>query len=85
MRVQTEEWRRFIPGVRMYKGKKTLFYNGEILWDEITGAPLIYDKKERKTWEVIIVLPGVKVIPKWNFLECEHVTAVIMNDNGQEN
>ena len=72
MRVQTEEWRRFIPGVRMYKGKKTLFYNGEILFDSYIyeyGEDdedeifLIYNEEERKSWEVIIVLPGVDSIP----------------------
>ncbi|GFH47852.1 hypothetical protein CTEN210_04328 [Chaetoceros tenuissimus] len=53
MRVQTEEWRRFVPGVRMYKGKKTLFYNGEKLWD-------IYSPEDKRTWEVVIILPGVE-------------------------
>ena len=58
MRVQTEEWRRFIPGVRMYNGKMTLFYNGEKLWEEGDDGHqefLIYDMRERQTWEVIIV------------------------------
>ena len=55
MRVQTEEWRRFVPGVRMYNGEKTLFYNGEKLWegDEHDGHPLIYDEEERNSWKVI--------------------------------
>ena len=64
MRVQTEEWRRFIPGIRMYKGKKTYFYNGEKLRDDDYDS-LIYSWEERLTWEVIIVLPGVEVIPKY--------------------
>ncbi|GFH44596.1 hypothetical protein CTEN210_01070 [Chaetoceros tenuissimus] len=76
MRVQTEEWRRFIPGVRMYKGKKTLFYNGEILWDRYEY--LVYDQEERNSWEVIIVLPGVEEIPADTFSECENVKVVIM-------
>ncbi|GFH50171.1 hypothetical protein CTEN210_06647 [Chaetoceros tenuissimus] len=82
MRVQTEEWRRFIPGVRMYKGKKTLFWNGEILWDDddLFGHPLIYDEEERDSWEVIIVLPGVEVIPQWAFCTFEKLEAVIMSD-----
>ncbi|GFH44713.1 hypothetical protein CTEN210_01187 [Chaetoceros tenuissimus] len=80
MRVQTEEWRRFIPGVRMYKGKKTLFYNGEILVDAENGEWLIYDKEERQKWEVIIVLPGVEVIPQYTFGSCINVEAVIMSD-----
>ena len=82
MRVQTEEWRRFTPGVRMYKGKKTFFYNGEILWEGglFAGEPLIYDWEERRTWEVIIVLPGVEVIPDNTFRECANVEVVIMAD-----
>lgn len=82
MRVQTEEWRKFIPGVRMYKGKKTLFYNGEILWEKNwwDGGPLIYNKEERNSWEVIIVLPGVEAIEGYSFFECANVKTVIMND-----
>ncbi|GFH47153.1 leucine-rich repeat domain-containing protein [Chaetoceros tenuissimus] len=84
MRVQTEEWQRFIPGVRMYKGKKTLFYNGEELWEESdddTDQPLVYDYEERDTWEVIIVLPGVEVIPDWTFWSCKNIETVIMPDS----
>lgn len=87
MRVQTEEWRRFIPGVRMYKGEKTLFYNGEKLWEQGNGdddwdfgSPLIYDKEERDSWRVVIVLPGVEVIPRDTFCDCENVHTVIMSD-----
>ncbi|GFH55113.1 hypothetical protein CTEN210_11589 [Chaetoceros tenuissimus] len=80
MRVQTEEWRRFIPGIRMYKGKKTLFYNGEKLWEGgLHGIPLIHDGEERYSWEVIIVLPGVEIIPEFTFNDCE-VKTVIMAD-----
>ncbi|GFH47046.1 hypothetical protein CTEN210_03521 [Chaetoceros tenuissimus] len=78
MRVQTEEWRKFIPGVRMYKGKKTLFLNGEKLWSE--GQPLVYDRKERNSWEVIIILPGVEIIPEGTFYYCKNVEIVIMAD-----
>ena len=80
MRVQTEEWRRFIPGSRMYKGKKTLFYNGEKLIEEDTGVCLIYDLEEQKSWQVIIVLPGVEVIPELTFHECRSIETVIMSD-----
>ncbi|GFH44673.1 hypothetical protein CTEN210_01147 [Chaetoceros tenuissimus] len=81
MRVQTEEWRRFIPGVRMYKGKKTCFYNGEKLWDEENRENLIYDEEELHSWEVIIVLPGVEVIPVGTFSGCENLKTVIMSDS----
>ncbi|GFH46245.1 hypothetical protein CTEN210_02719 [Chaetoceros tenuissimus] len=80
MRVQTEEWRRFVPGVRMYKGKKTFFYNGELIWDVDTIEDLIYDYDERQTWQVIMILPGVKVIPQHAFYECGNVKTVIMAD-----
>ncbi|GFH57107.1 predicted protein [Chaetoceros tenuissimus] len=29
MKITTEEWNNFTPGIRMYKGEKTFFYNGE--------------------------------------------------------
>ncbi|GFH57020.1 hypothetical protein CTEN210_13496 [Chaetoceros tenuissimus] len=76
MRIQTEEWRRFIPGVRMYRGKKTLFYNGEIIRrDQITDT-----RNERDSWQVIMVLPGVEVIPERTFYGCLRVEVVIMAD-----
>ena len=81
MRVQTEEWRRFIPGVRMYQGKKTLFYNGEKLWDDENNEFLIYDEEERESWEVVIVVPGVEVIPQGTFCICRNIKAVIMSDS----
>ena len=80
MRVQTEEWRRFIPGRRMYQGKKTLFYNGEILYDDESNEYLIYDEEEQKSWQVIIILPGVEVIPRDAFMSCVRIEAVIMSD-----
>ncbi|GFH50072.1 hypothetical protein CTEN210_06548 [Chaetoceros tenuissimus] len=81
MRVQTEEWRRFIPGVRMYKGKKTLFWNGEILYDVDEGEYCVYDQEEQKSWEVIIVLPGVEVIPEATFSTLQKIETVIMSDS----
>ena len=81
MRVQTEEWRRFIPGMRMYRGKMTLFYNGEKLSDVEDDDFFIYDYEEKQSWEVIIVLPGVEVIPEHTFCNFHNVEAVIMNDS----
>ena len=79
MRVQTEEWQRFIPGVRMYQRKKTLFYNGEILYDAQNGEPLIYSWEERQTWKAVIVLPGVEVIPEDIFHECKNIETIIVD------
>ncbi|GFH50158.1 hypothetical protein CTEN210_06634 [Chaetoceros tenuissimus] len=80
MRVQTEEWRRFVPGIRMYRGKKTYFYNGEILWDDENDCLLLHNEEVRRSWQVIIVLSGVEEIP-WNaFRWCEKLEAVIMSD-----
>ena len=46
----------------MYKGKKTLFYNGEELYDDENDEFLIYNEQEQMSWEVVIVLPGVEMI-----------------------
>ncbi|GFH56954.1 hypothetical protein CTEN210_13430 [Chaetoceros tenuissimus] len=67
-------------GVHMYRGKRTLFYKGEILYKFETGEYLIYDKDERESWEVIIVLPGVEVIHHGTFNECRNIETVIMAD-----
>ncbi|GFH50166.1 hypothetical protein CTEN210_06642 [Chaetoceros tenuissimus] len=78
---RTEEWRRFVPGVRMYYGEYTLFYNGEILFDENEEYEFpIYDEIERDSWQVIIILPGVEVIPEFTFYYCTNVKEVIMAD-----
>ena len=70
----------------MYKGKKTLFYNGEELWGEYDGSveevdPFIYDWEERYSWEAIIVLPGVEEIPHRTFRYCVNVKTVVMSDS----
>lgn len=69
----------------MYKCKKTLFYNGEKLWandvdDGDDRVPLVYNWKERYSWEVIVILQGVEVIPKNTFAWCDSVEMVIMAD-----
>ena len=83
-KLTNREWADVValgPGVRNYRGKRTLFYNGERLWDEDDEEQwLIYDKEERQTWKVIIVLPGVEVIPDSTFEECDNVEIVIMAD-----
>ncbi|GFH57227.1 hypothetical protein CTEN210_13703 [Chaetoceros tenuissimus] len=80
MRIAAEEWQRFIPGIRMYKGKKTLFYNGENLYNKEIDEWLIYHQDERESWDVIIVLPGVEVIPASALCLTFHVETVIMAD-----
>ena len=66
----------------MYNGKKTYFYNGEKLWEgDHDGHPLVYDEEERNSWRVIMVLPGVEVIPEGTFFDCKNVKTVIMNDS----
>lgn len=81
MRIHTEEWQLFVPGVRMYRGKKTYFYNGEKLWDDEHKVFIIYDFGERDSWEVIIVLPGVEMIPGMAFYHCINIKAVVMSDS----
>ncbi|GFH47666.1 hypothetical protein CTEN210_04141 [Chaetoceros tenuissimus] len=81
------------PGVRMYNNLKTLFYNGEKLWegdddyfslldfDEEPGEyPLVYDRAERKSWQQIVVLPGVEEISRSTFEYCINVEKVVMYD-----
>lgn len=65
----------------MYKGKMTYFYNGEILADEENYEYLVHSKEERLKWEVIVVLPGVEVIPEYTFETCYNVETVIMADS----
>ncbi|GFH54617.1 hypothetical protein CTEN210_11093 [Chaetoceros tenuissimus] len=78
------EWDEIValgPGVRMHNDKMTLFYNGETLC-EGTGfdRPLTYDEEKRQSWEVILVLPGVEVIPQSTFIHCRNIKTVIMAD-----
>ena len=65
-KLTNKEWAEIValgPGIRNYQGKKTLFYNGEKLWEGNydDGRRLIYDCEERKSWKAIIVLPGVEI------------------------
>ncbi|GFH47099.1 hypothetical protein CTEN210_03574 [Chaetoceros tenuissimus] len=82
-KLTNKEWKEIVkkgPGIRNYRGKRTLFYNGEILFDDDTIEPLVYDYEERDTWQVVMVLPGVEVIPEWTFRCCRNVETVIMAD-----
>ena len=82
-KLTNREWAEVValgPGVQNYRGQKTLFWNGEILWDAQTGECLIYDDEERQKWKAIIILPGVEVIPYSTFRFCRNVKTVIMTD-----
>ena len=69
------------PGVHNFRGKKTLLYNGEMIWEgDNNGRPLIYNWEERNSWKVVIILPGVKVIPEGIFFCCENLKMVVMAD-----
>lgn len=65
----------------MYRGKKTLFYNGEKLFDKENQEYLIYDEEERESWEAVIVLPGVEVIPNYSFGGCDKIETITMSDD----
>ncbi|GFH61557.1 predicted protein [Chaetoceros tenuissimus] len=94
IRLSEEDWDEAValgPGVREYKGMRTLFYNGEKLWrrsgnsrfgSDHLGRPRMYRKQERRSWQAIIVLPGVKIIPAYTFFDCESIEVVIMADTG---
>ncbi|GFH47240.1 hypothetical protein CTEN210_03715 [Chaetoceros tenuissimus] len=80
------------PGVRMYNNLKTLFYNGEKLWEgdedyfdeldleEEPAHPLVYTRDDRKSWQQIVVLTGVEEIPACTFQGCVNVEKVVMYD-----
>lgn len=69
-------------GVHNYRGKRTLFWNGEKLWEghNADGHPLIYDGEERLTWEMIVIMPGVEIIPYSAFFRLRNLKVVIMAD-----
>lgn len=81
--AEWQEIQKLGPGVRMYEDKKTLFWNGEILYNrrDDTRKYLIYDYEERQSWEMIIILPGVEIIPRETFYACRNVKTVIMADD----
>ncbi|GFH57103.1 hypothetical protein CTEN210_13579 [Chaetoceros tenuissimus] len=89
-KLTNKEWKEISEkykdgGVHTYRGKRTLFYNGEKLvhvTNELflqNEEYLIYSKEERDSWEVIIVLPGVEVIPECTF-DHLNIEKVIMAD-----
>lgn len=78
--IRDDEWGTFEPGVHLYQGKKTFFFNGQVLRDANDRRDLIYDIKEKNTWEMIVVMHGVQVIPDIYFLLLEKLETVIMAD-----
>lgn len=78
MRVVTEEWRNFVPGVRMYKNKKTLFYTNA---GEYALEMKMHLCANQKTIQQILVLPNVTAIPNYIFNGLMNVTTVILHDH----
>ncbi|GFH44005.1 hypothetical protein CTEN210_00479 [Chaetoceros tenuissimus] len=68
--------------IQLVGNLKTVFYDGTKLWEGgmFNGAPVVYNKKERESWERIIVLSGVQVIPHHTFLYCYNIKIVIVAD-----
>ena len=68
--------------IQLVDNLKTVFYDGSELWEGgmFNGSPILYNKKERESWERIIVLSGVQVIPHHTFLYCYNVHIVILAD-----
>lgn len=84
MRLTKKDWEEIVkqgPGVRQYKGLKTLFWNGENLVHEAYRFFVVYSETERQSWEQIVILPNVKRIPPCTFSECSNVKRVIMSDS----
>ena len=84
-KLTNKEWKEVValgPGVHIFRGKKTLIYNGEKLFDREKDL-LVYNEEERNSWQVIIVIPGVEIIPEGTFAICENVKTVIMADSVQ--
>lgn len=89
-KLTNNEWaeiERDGPGSRLYRGKQTLFYNGEILYEnddneygDLEDFLRVYDEDVRDSWEVLIVMRGVREIPWKTFYYCTNLKVVIMAD-----
>ncbi|GFH57178.1 hypothetical protein CTEN210_13654 [Chaetoceros tenuissimus] len=77
--IRDDEWATFDQGVHMYQGKKTFFFNGQVLRDGYSRH-LIYDFEEKCTWEMIVVMHGVQIIPWCFFQHLEKLETVIIAD-----
>lgn len=78
MKVATEEWGSFMPGVRMYQNKKTLFYTNA---GEYALEMKMHLRANQKTIQQILVLPNVTSIPNYIFNGLMNVKTVILHDN----
>lgn len=89
-KLTNNEWaeiERDGPGSRLYRGKQTFFYNGEILYEnddneygDLEDFLRVYDEDVRDSWEVLIVMRGVREIPWKTFYYCTNLKVVIMAD-----
>lgn len=58
-------------------GLKTVFYDGRQLCTEDSFTPIEFDKKERDSWEQIIVLNDVSFIPAATFYRCRNLKRIV--------
>ncbi|GFH50113.1 hypothetical protein CTEN210_06589 [Chaetoceros tenuissimus] len=82
--ISDEEWEaigREGPGVRMYRGLKTYFYNGEELWNLASEKHIVHTDAERQSWQQLIILPGVEEVRDHTFTGCANVEIVFMHDS----
>lgn len=60
---------------------KTVFYDGRKLWrnsNEWSNGESLYPIEERESWQQVIVLHGVKVIPQATFDDCVNITKIVL-------
>lgn len=90
LKIDWKELEKKGAGIRLFNGKKTLFYNGETrIWDssnqtimaQIFGGAEVWNERSKLSLEVIIILPGVEEIPDSTFANCARVKVVIMHDS----
>ena len=55
---------------------KTVFYNGEQIWNQNLSKCTI---QERNTWQQIIVLENVEELPSFTFYNCQQLKKIILN------
>lgn len=67
--------------IELLDGLKTVFYDGRKLWqnsNEWSNGESVYPIEERESWQQVIVLHGVKVIPQATFDDCVNITKIVL-------